>query len=132
MDHAKTTSPCFASKTKNMDAFMWLPIAISDMIAHGHEDVRFAHFSLDLYPNDSNHKVGSVTKPLCDLEKPPTSSSEVLFENSGRTLLFDVVLKEKEVCVKSLSISLPLISWKRLPPTLYVYLENCWKDNNSK
>ena len=42
MDHAKTTSPCFASKTKNMDVFMWLPIAILGMIAHGHEDARFA------------------------------------------------------------------------------------------
>ena len=69
MDHAKTASPCFASKTKSTNSFMRLPIAVTGMIVHGHEDVKFAHFSLDLYPSDSNHTIGLVAKLLRDLEK---------------------------------------------------------------
>jgi hypothetical protein len=89
MDHAKTALPCFASKTKSTDSFMRLPIVVTGMIAHGHGDIKFAHFSLDLYPGDSNHTIGSVAKLLHDLEKPPASTSGVLFENSRSTPLFD-------------------------------------------
>jgi hypothetical protein len=60
MDHAKMASPCFASKFKNTDAFIRLPVAVMGMIAHGSGDVKFAHFSLDLYPGDSNHTAGSL------------------------------------------------------------------------
>ena len=87
MDHATMASPCFANKSKNTDAFIQLPIAVMDMIAHGSGDVKFAHFPLDLYPSDSNHIVGFVAKLLCNLEKPSTSLSGVLFENSGSTIL---------------------------------------------
>jgi hypothetical protein len=132
MDHAKMALPCFASKTKNADSFMRLPIAVIGMIAHGHGDVKFAHFSLDLYPGDSNHTIGSVAKLLRDLEKPPTSLSGVLFDNSGSTPLFDVVLKGKEVCIDSLGTSQPSIPTWRLPPILHVQLDNCWKDNKSR
>jgi hypothetical protein len=71
MDHAKMASPCFASKNKSIDAFMRLPVAVTGMIAHGHGDGKYAHFSLDLYLCDSSHIVGSVGKLLRDLEKPP-------------------------------------------------------------
>jgi hypothetical protein len=88
MDHAKMASPCFASKNKSIDAFMRLPVAVTGIIAHGHGDEKYAHFSLDLYLCDSNHIVGSVVKLLRDLEKPPACSSRILFENSGATPLF--------------------------------------------
>ena len=132
MDHAKIASPYFANKTKSTDSFMRLPIVVTGMIAHGHGDVKFVHFSLDLYPGDSNHTIGSVAKLLRDLEKPPASSSGVLFENSGSTPLFDAILKEKEICVDSLSTSQPSIPAWRLPPVLHVQLDNCWKDNKSR
>ena len=54
MDHSKTTSPCFASKTKSLDAYLKLPIFVIGMIAHGYSDKKFAHYALDLYPVDSN------------------------------------------------------------------------------
>jgi hypothetical protein len=120
MDHAKTASPCFARKTKNIDAFMQLPIAVIGMIVHDHGDVKFAHFPLNLYLGDSNHIVGSVAKLLCDLEKPHGSLSGVLFENSRSTPLFEAILKGKEVYVESLGTSLPLIPRWRLPPILHV------------
>jgi hypothetical protein len=132
MDHAKMASPCFASKTKSTDSFMRLPVAMTRMITHGHGNVKFAHFSLDLYPGDSNHTVGSIAKPLHDLEKPLKSLSGVLFENSGSTLLFAIVKKGKEDCIESLGTSQPSIPRQRLPPILHVQLDNCWKDNKNR
>ena len=132
MDHAKTASPCFASKMKSIDSFMQLPIVVTSMIAHGHGDVKFAQFSLDLYLGDSNHIVGSVAKLLHDLEKPPASFSGVLFENSGSTLLFDTILMRKEIYLDSLDTSQPSIPTWKLPPILHVQLDNCWKDNKSR
>jgi hypothetical protein len=121
MDHAKTELPCFASKNKSIDAFMRLPVAVMGMIAHGHGDGKYAHFSLDLYPCDSNHTVGLVAKLLRDLEKPSTCSSGIiLFENSGATPLFATVLSGKELCVSALGTDLvPVAAW-RLPPILHV------------
>src|SRR5450631_4245953 len=55
------------------------------MIAHGHGDVKYAHYGLDFYPGDANHTVGSFAKFLCDLESPPTSSSRVFFGGCGTT-----------------------------------------------
>ena len=83
MDHAKTALPCFISKRKSIDSFMRLPIAMTSMIAHGHRDVKFAHFSLDLYLGDSYHTIDSVAKLLYDLKLPLASSLGVLFKNLG-------------------------------------------------
>jgi hypothetical protein len=132
MDHAKTASPCFASKNKSIDAFMRLPVAVTGMIAHGHGDGKYAHFSLDLYPCDSNHTMGSVAKLLHDLEKQPACSSGILFENLGATSLFAAVLSGKESCVSALGTDLVPLVVRRLPPILHVQLDNCWKDNKSR
>ena len=61
------------------------------MIAHGHKDVKFAHYALDLYLADSNHTTWSFAGVLQDLEKPPAYLSRVLFENMGSTPLYDGV-----------------------------------------
>ena len=81
MDHAKTPSPVFFHKTKHLDGFMKLPVSVTGMLAHGHGDVRYAHYGLDLYPH-ANYIVGSIAKLLRDLELPPKSSSRHLFANS--------------------------------------------------
>jgi hypothetical protein len=64
MDHSKTMSPHFSHKNKSTEAFMKLPVSVTNMIVHGHGDIRYAHYGLDLYPIDSNHTVGSVAKVL--------------------------------------------------------------------
>ena len=51
------------------------------MIEHGHVDVKYAHYVLDFYLGDANHKVESFAKLLQDLEKPSTSSSCALFKD---------------------------------------------------
>ena len=67
MDHLKKSSPHFSHKSKHMDSFMKLPVSVTRMIAHGHGDVRYAHYGLDIFPSDSNHTMGSIAKLLRDL-----------------------------------------------------------------
>ena len=43
----------------------------SGMFAHGHVDVKYAHYGLDFYPGDANHTVGSFPKLLRDLVSQP-------------------------------------------------------------
>ena len=88
MDHSKTSSPHFSHKSKHIDSFMKLPISVTGMIAHGHGDIRYAHYGLDIFPTDSNHTVRSITKLLRDLELPPKYSSQELFSGSGSAPLF--------------------------------------------
>ena len=92
MDHSKTSSPHFSHKSKHMDSFMKLPVSVTGMIAHGHGDVRYAHYGLDIFPSDSNHTVGSIAKFLRDLELRPKHSSRELFSGSRTTPLFTALL----------------------------------------
>ena len=64
MDHAKTASPVFSHKTKHLDGLTKLPLSVTGMLAHGHSDVRYVHYGLDLYPHDANYIVGSFAKLL--------------------------------------------------------------------
>jgi hypothetical protein len=75
MDQAKTTSPVFSHKTKQLDGLMKLPVLVIGMLVHGHGDVRYAHYGLDIFAHDSNYTVGSFAELLRDLERPPKSSS---------------------------------------------------------
>ena len=96
-------------------------VGIAEMIAHGHDNVKYAHYALDLYLADSNHAIGSFAKFLLDLEKPPSYSSRLLFENSGSTPLYEAVLDGKNVCLHSLPEppNKDVIAMN-LPPTLRV------------
>ena len=102
MDHSKTSSPHFSHKSKHMDLFMKLPIFVTGMIAHGHGDIRYAHYGLDIFPNDSNHIVDLIAKLLRDLELPPKHSSLELFAASRTTPLFIVLLARAKMCTSLL------------------------------
>jgi hypothetical protein len=93
MDHGKTASPCFLHKTKSLDGFMKLPLQVTGVKAHGYGNVRYAHYTLDIYHKDANHTVGSFAKLLCDLEKLPASSSRELFEGSRSAPLYSALLE---------------------------------------
>ena len=62
MDHAKTASPVFLHKTKQLDGLMKLLVSITSMLAHGHGDVCYAYYSLNIFVHDSNYIVGSFAK----------------------------------------------------------------------
>ena len=51
-----------------MDLIKKLPISVTGMIAHGHGDICYAHYGLDIFSSDLNHIVGSIVKLLRDLE----------------------------------------------------------------
>ena len=133
MDHSKTSSPHFSHKSKHMDSFMKLPISVTGMIAHGHGDIRYAHYGLDIFPTDSNHTVGSIAKLLRDLELPPKYSSRELFFGSGSAPLFTALLAGAEMCTSSLATQdAEEVQAKPLPPVLNLQLDNATGDNKNR
>ena len=80
----------------------WAIICFPGMIIHVHRDVKYAHFGLDFYPSDANHRVGLFAKLLRNLEKPPVHSSYAFFDGCGTTPFYEAVLQGKEVCMSSL------------------------------
>jgi hypothetical protein len=62
------------------------------MIAHGHRNIKYFHHDLDFYLGDSNHMVGSFSKFLRDIEKPPVHSSRAFFDDCGTTSFYEAVL----------------------------------------
>ena len=130
MDHAKTACPLFSHKKKANDALMKLPIVVTGIIAHGHSDVRYAHYGLDIYPSDCNHTVGSILKLLRDLEGVPISYSKSLFPGSRWHPLFEAVLYGKEGCLNSLLPEGEISGMAEpLPPILHVQFDNAALDN---
>ena len=121
MNHSKTDSPVFSHKSKDLDGLVKLSMSIIGMIAHGHGDVRYAHYGLDMFAHDSNYTISSMAKLLCDLELPPKSSSQELFVGSRSTNLFKAILKGAEMCEASLlPLSEVLVPATPLPPILNV------------
>ena len=94
------------------------------MIAHGHVDVKYAHYGLDFYPGDANHTIGSFARLRRDLERPPTSFSRALFVGCRITPLYEGVLEGKKVCLSLLQETpeQPVFAIP-LPPTLHVVVE---------
>ena len=134
MDHSKTASPVLSHKTKHLDGLTKLPISVTRILAHGHGDVRYAHYGLDIYPHDVNYTVGSFARLLRDLEQVQTSSSRQLFVDSGRHPLFRAVLQgASAVCLPYLlpapEIHAPA---KPLPPVLHVQMDNAVSDNKNR
>ena len=58
MDHSKIASLVFSHKSKELNAFMKLLMSIIGMIVHGHGDIHYAHYGLDIFLHDSNYIVG--------------------------------------------------------------------------
>ena len=133
MDHSKTDSPVFSHKSKELDGLVKLLVSVTGMIAHGHGDVRYAHYGLDMFAHDSNYTISSVAKLLRNLELPPKSSSRELFVGSGSTNLFKPILKGAEMCEASLP-PLPevLVPATPLPPILNVQMDNATDDNKNR
>lgn len=133
MDHSKTALPCLRNRTKDLDGLSKLPVSVTGMYAHGHADARYAHYTLDVYANDSNFTIGSIAKLLRDLEDPPKTYTRALFKEIASNPLYDAVLYGKEMCLPSLGepadTPRPI---RDLPPVLHVQLDNCWRENKNR
>ena len=133
MDHAKTASLVFSHKTKHLDGLTKLPLFVTSMLAHGHSNVRYVHYGLDLYSHDVDYTVGLFAKLLQDLELPSKSSSGALFQNSRSTLLYEALLHGAEACVSSLPPPLEHpVSSTPLLPILNVQMDNATSDDMNK
>ena len=64
MDHSKTACSAFSHKSKELDGLMKLPVFVTGMLAHGHGDVQYTHYGLDVFSHDSNYTIGSMAKLL--------------------------------------------------------------------
>jgi hypothetical protein len=64
MDHAKTTSFVFLHKRKQLVELMKLHVSITGILTHHHGDIRYIHYSLDLFAHNSNHITDSLVKLL--------------------------------------------------------------------
>ena len=133
MDHAKIASPVFFYKTKHFDGSTKLPFFVIRTLAHGHGNVRYAHYGLDLYPHDPNYNVGSIAKLLRDLKLPPKSSSRQVSLHSQSMPLHEALLYGAEVCKLSLLPPLkhPVLAMS-LPPILNVQMDNATGDNKNQ
>ena len=133
MDYVKTAFMVFSHKSKELDSLVKLPVSVTGMIAHGHGDVRYALYGLDIFPHDSNYTIGSMAKLLRDLDGPPKSSFRQLFLGSGSTALFHGILKGAEMCEASLALQPEtLVSAIALPPILNVQMDNAIGDNKNR
>ena len=134
MDHAQIASLVFSHKSKELDSLVKLPVSVTGMIAHGHGDVRCAHYGLDIFPHEiSNYTIGLMAKLLRDLEGPPKSSSHQLFVGSRSTALFCGILKGAEMCETSLAPQPEtLVPTTTLPPILNVQMDNATGYNKNR
>ena len=133
MDHAKTASPVFSHKSKQLDGLTKLPISVTGMIAHGHGDVCYAHYGLDIFFHDSNYTMGSIARLLRDVERPPKYSSRELFTDVGSAPIFRAVLQGSDICTSLLRVA-PEVSVPTtpLPPVLNVQMDNATGDNKNR
>ena len=133
MDHSKITSPHFFYKNKSTKAFMKLPVLVTGIIAHGHGDIQYAHYDLDLYPTNSNHFVGSLVKVLRDLDDVLKFGSRQKFLDTHASLLFDALLEGGGVWSSSLPPPLLKPTMPRsLPLVLNLQLDNVYPDNKNR
>jgi hypothetical protein len=133
MDYAKTTSLVFSHKTMQLDGLMKLYVSVTGMLAHGHGDVCYTHYNLDIFAHDANYTIGSFAKLLQDSERPPKSSSRHLFDGSRSSPLFEAVLNGAEMCeVALLQLSRTPCAATPLPPILNVQMNNSVGNNKNR
>ena len=132
MDHSKTACLYFSYKNKAIDSFMKLPVLVTRMIAHGHSNVRYAYYVLDIYASDSNHTIGSIAKLLRNLESPPMYSTQHMFVGGSSSPLFQALLIGTAMCEGSLPPPPgSSVEVATLLPVLNIQLDNACLDNKN-
>ena len=132
MDHSKTTSPHFSHKNKATESFMKLPVAVTGMIAHGHGDVRYAHYSLDIFPLIQITLLDPL-QSYFGLRETTLYSSRELFAGCRTSPLFEAVLADANMCLGSLPAPpIEPVPAKQLPPILQMQLDNAAGDNKNR
>ena len=101
MDTSKTALPRLRVQNKMISGLGQLPVNLTRMVTHGHGDGAYAHYSNELWPNDSNFTVSSLALLLRTLERPPFKDSKVLFEHPLHNDFFCKLLRGKSRCLEA-------------------------------
>jgi hypothetical protein len=112
---------------------MKLPVSVMGMIAHGHDDMKYAYYGLDVFSHDSNYTVGLFAKLLRDVEVAPKYSSRELFNGFSSAPLFKAVLQGLDICKSSLRPAPEVaVLGSPLPPLLNVQMDKATRDNKNR
>ena len=110
------------------------------MLTHGYGDGAYVHYSIVIWPGDSNFTISSICPVLRALERPSMKDSKELFIVPPQNSFFEALLHRKSRC----SVSIPLGSVNMVPPPflggpampllkkLFVQLDNSAKDNKNR
>ena len=79
MDTCKTALPRMRVITKPTQGLGQLPMSVTGMVAHGHADGAYAHYSPSSWPGDSNFTISSLAKLFRRLEGAPIQETGDLF-----------------------------------------------------
>jgi len=103
MDHSKTTSPHLSHKTKAMDSFMKMLVAITGMIAHSHDDIQYAHYNLKIFQKIQITPLDPL-QGCCVISKnhPRILHDNLPIVKNGQSTLTKAVLEGLEMCLDSL------------------------------
>jgi hypothetical protein len=108
-----------------------LLITLTNMIAHGHADERYAQYSNELWPNDLNFTIGYLLQLFCTLEVAFVAKSKLLFEEPPYNSFFVFLLQGKLCCVRELCTLEKIVGTKPLPKKLLLQMDNYVKDNKN-
>ena len=134
MDMSKTALLRLRVQSKMIYSLSQLPVSLTGMVTHGHRDGVYAHYSNELWPNESNFTVSSLARLLRTLKRPPSRDSKVLFEHPPHNDLLRKLLHGKSRCLEALSLATgpPTAPLKSLPKNLYLQLDNCACTNKNR
>jgi hypothetical protein len=114
MGDVKISFPRLQVTNKVICGLGQLPIMLTSIIAHGHDDER-TQYSNELWPNDPNFTIGSLLWLLSILEKVPAYESKMLFEYCPQNALFACLLQGKSCCITKLKTLSESVGPKLLP-----------------
>ena len=134
MDTSKTALPRLRVQNKMISGLGQLPVSLTGMVTHGHDDGAYAHYSNELWPNDSNFTVSSLAHLLRTLERSPSRDSKVLFEHPPHNDFFCKLLLGKFRCLEALPPATrpPIAPLKSLPQKMYLQLDSCADTNKNR
>jgi hypothetical protein len=100
-----------------------LPIILTCMIAHGHEDKRYAQYLNELWPNDPNFTIGSLLwlfrtlevasllKSKLFLEEPPCITYSLHISYKGNYIAYINYAHKNKLLVPSLCQEICCLKW---------------------
>jgi hypothetical protein len=123
MDHVKTTLLRLQIYNKVIYGLGQLPIILTCMIAHGHEDKRYAQYLNELWPNDPNFTIGSLLwlfrtlevasllKSKLFLEEPPCITYSLHISYKGNYIAYINYAHKNKLLVPSLCQEICCLKW---------------------